>query len=228
MADQLSMDDIDALDDPKPDVEDQYEDADETAIQAVDAIDEKQIATELATRLPHDARVTFNDMANDVGKYWRVAKALAVGQSEKRVAEIFQSMIIGVSLGLSPASAVTGIHVIQGRLSLSCHLIAGVMRESGWDIVVEESDPPGEWCRVTAKRDGSTPVAFKYSIEMATKQGLIRKGGPWTMNPWDMLYARAVSIVGRRAEPGRLAGFYAPEEFGKKSIENRGSRDRLG
>lgn len=233
MADQpqLTMDDIDeALEgsgepiqiDEAPDEPD-----------SIAEIDEKALAQRVESELGNsrDAYIPPSEIIANLNHYKQVAAALAFGSRDPKLAaaQMFQRMFVGSSMGMSMASALLGMHVMDGRVSLSAHLIAARLRAGGWDLVIEESDPPGEWCRVTAKQEGHSPVSFKYTMDMAKQQKLVRQGGAWEKNPWDMLYARCVATVGRRAEPGGLTGCYAPAELMKSAdSENRGSRERLG
>ncbi|RMH28897.1 MAG: hypothetical protein D6692_04805 [Planctomycetota bacterium] len=143
-----------------------------------------------------------------------LAHAHATGDgSAKSVAQLLVKIVWGTSLGFSPAAAFGGIHFVEGVPTLGAHAIAALVKAAGWKIQVRESDPPGQWCEVTLTKPDEPPVVFKYTMEMAQQQGLVRDRGPYKKHPWNMLYARALAVAGRRAAPEMLTGLYVREEM---------------
>src|ERR1044072_1767548 len=52
-----------------------------------------------------------------------------------------------------------------------------------------------------------------FTIEEASRAGLIRDGGAWRKTPSDMLFARALSRIGRRLFADCIGGFYIEGEL---------------
>ena len=177
--------------------------------------------TELTRRIEEHPELSKHVGPADLARNWEfyktVSNAFAYGAGSRddqtRIrAQVMQKIFIGVNMGMTPASAILGINIIKGKVSLSANAMVAMLHAAGWDTKIEESDPVGEWCLFTATKPGRSPVSFRYTIEMARQAGLVRRDGAWTTNPWDMLYARAASVGCRRAEPAVLTGVYSTED----------------
>jgi len=158
--------------------------------------------------------VTPREIAENLEAWKALALACSAGLDNpiKTAALTFQKLFIGAGMGLTTTASLTGMHIIQGVPSLTAHTLAGVARAHGWDFTVEESEPPGTWCKITANKGGMTPVVFQYTIDMANQQGLVKSGGAYDKHPWNMLYARCMAVVCRRACPEALSGVVAVGE----------------
>jgi hypothetical protein len=111
----------------------------------------------------------------------------------------------GASLGIDPALAFEYIDVIDGRPAVRAQMIRALVAASGKGrIDIEETSS----MRAVAvgHRPGWKPVRVVYTIEDASRAGLINKPN-WKQHPDAMLVARASARVGRYMFADVLAGF---------------------
>lgn len=142
--------------------------------------------------------------------------------------------LYGRDLNLPLTTALTKIHVIEGVPTLSAEAQGAVIRRAGhdfWGEVVydEKSGFPIE-ARIVGKRDGRE-YPTRYRIAEAIAQGMcvadpscangVRartsngKPKPWESSTEDMLWARCLSRLARRAFADVLAGItYTPDDMG--------------
>lgn len=99
-----------------------------------------------------------------------------------------------------PIQVCAAYHIIDGKLSKKAAQCLAELRKMGakhkW--ITEANDPLKATLQVVF--EGETSVVT-YTIEMAKQQGLIKHGGAWTKNPWDMLQARAITSMVKRVAP---------------------------
>lgn len=121
-------------------------------------------------------------------------------------------LLMGRELGVPPMQAIRGIHVVQGRPSLSAELMLALAYQNipGFTIKVGGNE---QICTVTAQRPGGEPVTQSFSITDANRAGLT-KGSNWQKYPQAMLRARCISAVLRVVAPDAIRGIYTPEELG--------------
>jgi hypothetical protein len=132
----------------------------------------------------------------------------------RQMAQAAVKVIAGQELGLGPVAAMTGVHIVQGKVTLGANMIAALIRRSGrYDYrVVEHTD---KVCRIDFYRDGERIGESSFSIEDAKRAGLLAKPGPWTQHPRNMLFARAISNGAKWHAPDVFAGpVYTPDELG--------------
>jgi hypothetical protein len=154
---------------------------------------------------------------SDYEKGLMLARALSVISTEKPET-IMAKMIFGAELGFSPGASQRMVYITNGKAGLSADGMVALSMQDGCEYDIEHSDPPGEWCKVTATRGGRS-YSFTFTMEMAKKAGLVKSGGNYEKYPWDMLYARAAAHVSRKMSPARLAGIYTPEELpGERTV----------
>lgn len=119
----------------------------------------------------------------------------------------------GLELGLPPVQAMTGIHIVEGKPTLSAALIAALVKRSGRYNY-----------RVTAHDDTKCVIVFfegsekigesSFSFADAEKAGVTRNP-TWTKYRRNMLWARAMSNGARWYCPDIFGGaVYTPEELG--------------
>lgn len=124
------------------------------------------------------------------------------------------------SLGVHPMTAITGIHVIDGRPTASADLIAALIRRAGHKLRVWGDDTSATAQIIRA--DDPTFEGFKvtWNIERAKAAGLLGKA-VWKQYPAAMLRARAITEVARMAASECLHGvIYTPEELGANVTED--------
>lgn len=108
----------------------------------------------------------------------------------------------GLELGVGPVQAMSGIHVIEGKLQMGSGLIASLLRRSGrYDYRVLEHTR--EVCRVQFLDRGQPAGISEFTIEKARQIGIAGKA-TWKNYPEAMLFARAISQGAR---------WYAPDVF---------------
>lgn len=117
-------------------------------------------------------------------------------------AKAVTKIIAGRALGLDPFSAMSGLHVMQGKVEVGSHLIAGaIRRHPDYDYQVEAHT--AQLCRVVFYRKGERIGVSEYTIADAESAGLTRNP-TWKKHPKAMLFARAISSGYR---------YHAPDVF---------------
>lgn len=125
----------------------------------------------------------------------------------------------GSMLGLHPMAALTGIHIIEGKPSLSANLLGGLVRNAGHRLRVSTT---GSWddgtfvARAVLIRSDDPDFEFvvEWTPARAKRAGLHGKGN-WNKYPEAMAKARAISEVIREGAPDvTLGASYTPEELG--------------
>ena len=127
-------------------------------------------------------------------------------------------LLAGRELGVPPMQAIRGIHVVNGRPSLSAELMLALAYQNirGFRFKVEASNE--QVCRITAARPNADPVTLSFTITDAQRAGLTR-GDNWTKYPAAMLRARCTSAILRVVAPDAIRGIYTPEEIGASERE---------
>lgn len=122
-------------------------------------------------------------------------------------------LMTGMELGLAPAQAFRGIHVVQGRAVLAADMMVGICKSQTnceWFKLVESTD---ETATYEAKRAGEpSPTRLTYTIEDAKRAGLADKP-IWKQYPAQMLRARCSSGLARVVFADLLFGLYTKEEI---------------
>lgn len=127
-------------------------------------------------------------------------------------------IVAGEELGIGPMGSMQGIHLIEGKPSLSANLLASlVKRHPAYDYRVREHT--AEVCRIAFLQDGEEVGLSEFSIDEAKQAGVYRQN--WQKYPKAMLFARALSQGVRWFAPDVTAGSpaYVPEELGAEVTE---------
>lgn len=116
--------------------------------------------------------------------------------------------LVGQELGIGPATAIRGIHIIEGKTSLSSNLMAAQIKGSGkYTYRVRENS--AKVCRIeffemVAGKSESIGTS-EFTIEEAQQANLM--GNPsWKKYPKAMLFARALSQGARTHTPDVFGG----------------------
>jgi hypothetical protein len=154
-------------------------------------------------------------------------------QYRDRPGDVLLAMAYAQSLALPVAQVFVGLHVIDGKPSMSSELMNALILRAGHRTRVVNS-PPGPWVdawasfTITRSDDPENPYTDTFSIRDALQaklltlqpDGSIRsrtKNGeptPWENYPRAMLRARAISAAARAVAPDVLAGVsYTPDEI---------------
>lgn len=131
--------------------------------------------------------------------------------------KVFLALQTGVELGISPMSAIRGIHVINNRPTLSADLMMGlIMARTDFAGISQVYSEDGNSHTTIIKRKFSFGIQeFKgeFSIADAANAGLIKAGGNWEKYKPAMLQHRSDSIAAKKAYPDLFQGVYTPEEI---------------
>jgi hypothetical protein len=122
-------------------------------------------------------------------------------------------ILAGQAWGIDPFSAMTGIHLIQNRPTVSAGLMAAAVKaHPRYDYRVRERTD--KVCRIEFFEGSESLGVSPYTIEMAKRAGLL-SNQTWQKYPEAMLFARAMSSGVRTYCPDVLgATVYTPEELG--------------
>jgi hypothetical protein len=146
------------------------------------------------------------------------AQALAVSgmlpaQYRQQPANLLWAMEYADSLGLHPMTAITGVHVIEGKPSASSALISALVRRAGHKLRVTGNDQRAV-AQIVRVDDPEFTFEAVWTMERAQQAGLTGKK-VWKQYPAAMLKARAITEVARDACEEALSGMhYTPEELG--------------
>ena len=138
----------------------------------------------------------------------------------RQSAQAIVKILAGRELGLGPIASMTGIHVIQGRITLGANLIAAAIKRSGrYDFRVTEMTDQVCTIEFYERVDGQRE---KIGVSTFTAEDA-RRAQTKNMDkyPRNMLYARAMSNGARWFTPDVFAGaVYTPEEMGASVDED--------
>lgn len=131
----------------------------------------------------------------------------------KKPEDILAITMVGQELGLLPMQAIRGIHIIEGKPSMSADLLAALVSRSPGCEHLYLKESTGKSATYVAKRRG-TPgeTVMSFTIEQAKAAGLLGKGN-WQKYPDAMLRARAVAAICRAVFPDVCFGIYAEDEL---------------
>lgn len=126
-------------------------------------------------------------------------------------AQACTKMLAGAELGIGPVAALTGIHVIKGKVSVGANIQAQMVRRGGYNYKVLELDDTH--CKLQFLRGEEVLGPSDYSLEDAKRARLLDKDN-WKMHPKNMLFARAMSNGVKFYCPDVMKGgtVYDPDE----------------
>lgn len=135
------------------------------------------------------------------------------GKSEN----VLLAMEYGTALGVPPMTAIQGVHVIEGKPTLSADLMAALVRREGHKLrmgVTRDGETRVGWAELVRDDDPDFTFRTEWTWQRATNAGLVNKA-VWKRYPEAMLKARAVTEVIREGASEVLHGMaYTPEELG--------------
>lgn len=143
---------------------------------------------------------------------------LLPAQYRKNPANVLWAIEFGEALGVAPMTAITGVHVIDGKPTASAGLISALVRRAGHRLRVTGTDQKAT-AQIIRSDDPDFVFEAVWTIERAKQAGLINKN-VWKSYPAAMLKARAITEVARDACEEALNGCrYCPEELGAEVDE---------
>jgi hypothetical protein len=137
-----------------------------------------------------------------------IAASGLFGMKDKN--SVLALMAVAQAEGLHPATAARDFHIIQGRPALKADAMLARFQNAGgkvdWEVYTDE--------KVTGifSHPNGGSLAVTWTIEQATKIGLVKPGSGWQKFPRAMLRSRCISEGIRSVFPGSVTGFYSPEE----------------
>lgn len=126
--------------------------------------------------------------------------------------ELLAAILTGDELGLPPMAAISKIHNIEGRASLSAEVMRAIVLSKGHDLWIEAAS--NQKVTLGGRRKGSTRDSFStWTMEDAKKAGLDGRQN-WRKYPKAMLLARATGELCRAIFADCLSGVsYTIEEI---------------
>lgn len=120
----------------------------------------------------------------------------------------------GRELGIPPMQALSHIHVINGKPTMSAELMLAQIMRLHPKTKISYPKRTSEVCELKVQREGSEPSLFSFTIQDAQAAGIL--GNPtWKKYPRAMLHARCISEMARSLFPDAISGVsYTPEELG--------------
>jgi hypothetical protein len=169
-------------------------------------------STDLA--LPDATALTSPDLESKIRYAKMLAAASLLPQAfRQQPANVLYAVSYGEMLGLPPMAAITGIHVIEGRPSISAGLISALVRRAGHKLRVIGDENQAQAELVRADDPGFTYKSV-WTLNRARQADLLGKTN-WKRYPAAMLKARAISEVARDACQEVLLGMqYTADELG--------------
>jgi hypothetical protein len=135
------------------------------------------------------------------------------------VSNVFMTILTGLDLGISPASALRNIHVVEGKPYLSSQLKVAlcVARRDvcRYFRLVESTAERATW--ETWRVDRKEPEKYTFTIDQARRAGLLDRGDDpkknnWNRFPENMLRARAASVLVDTVYQDVVTGVQTTEE----------------
>ena len=128
-------------------------------------------------------------------------------------ANLLLAMEYADALDIPTMTAVSSIHVIDGKPTASAGLMSALVRRAGHKLRVTGDDTQAV-AEIVRADDPDFTFRSTWTMERAKAAGLAGKG-VWKSYPAAMLKARAISEVARDACQEALSGvIYTPEELG--------------
>lgn len=132
------------------------------------------------------------------------------------------AMLYGREVGLPPMTALSAIHVIDGRPAMSAEAMRALVFAAGHELVFDETT--GAVCTMRARRSGSSSwsAPFSWTLDMARAANLTRREN-WARYPRAMLIARCTTDLCRMVFPDVIHGLRSLEEIGDmRGLEDGG------
>jgi len=150
---------------------------------------------------------------SELEQFARMASASGFFSDASEAAQAMVKIAAGAELGIAPIQAMTSIHVIKGKITLSANLVAAMIKRAGiqyrvnWsetacDIIFFEGPPSAE----------SKIGESSFSMSDASQAGLL-SNPTWKKFPRNMLFSRAMMNGARWYAPDVALGLYDPDEL---------------
>lgn len=170
------------------------------------------------------------DLILPAEKQWSLLRNQAMALLQSRLLpksvdtaeKVIVIILKGRELGIPPMQALEHIHVINGKPCMSAELMLSQILKKVPQTKLKFVERSDSMCKIEVTRPGMDPNTFQWTIEDASKAGLLRKDS-WRTYPRAMLHARVISEMARSLFPDCNAGIsYTPEELGAE-VDSEGS-----
>lgn len=165
-----------------------------------------------------------------VAKLGEIFAASGYFRDVRDQAQAVVKILYGRELGFSPVVSMMGIHVIEGKPSLSSNLLGTLVKRSGkYDYRVKVStDTECVLEFLAGMKDARESLGTSsFTIEDAKRANLLKPNSGWLKYPKAMLFARALSAGIRLHCPDVSAcPLYVPEELGA-TVDEEGAVTEL-
>jgi hypothetical protein len=130
-------------------------------------------------------------------------------------AGIISMMLYARELGIPPMTAISGgLHNIQGRIEISARMMTSKIRAAGHQLKRMTPMEDLTVCKIYGKRwDTGEDMTASFTIEEARAAGLVKPDSNWVKWPADMLWARAITRLGRELFPDVIGTAYVEGEI---------------
>lgn len=142
-----------------------------------------------------------------------LSKELAASQLlpqalKQKPADVLAIVLTGRELGLEPMQAIRGIHIIEGKPSMSADLMGALVKKSPACEFLTLVESTGLVATYKTKRRGEPgETVMSFTIEQAKAAGAEGKSN-WKKYPDAMLRARALAAICRAVYPDVCLGIY--------------------
>lgn len=146
----------------------------------------------------------------------------------KTMAQAVVKIVAGKELGFGPVASLRHIYVHRGHIGLMAQLIASAIRQSGrYDYKILACDDTKceiEFFRLLRDQTLDSLGTAAFTIQEATRAGLVKEDSAWKTYPSDVLFARAMTRGQRRFCPD----VFRQTVYSKDEIEELMRRDPNG
>jgi|688.fasta_scaffold51599_6 hypothetical protein len=159
-----------------------------------------------------------NELATVEQSKLLAASSLVPDHLRGKPENVYLILLLGDSLGLHPAQALTSIAVIKGKPTMSAELMRAVVMNAGHRFRIDESTPTAARVTVARKEWPQDESQFAFTVEDAKRAGL--GGDSYQKYPTAMLLARVTTMACRAMFADVIAGIsYTPEEMEQTTVE---------
>jgi hypothetical protein len=166
-------------------------------------------------------------------RMWKIAQALAASGMFKDIVQAeqaFAKMIVGRDMGLTPAQAMTGLHIVEGHVQAHYAMLGTFVKRNGFDYRIREATNDSATIEFFERRDPQTGERESLGMSTFTQQDAAiagldkprgRHGEPsnFVKYPRNMLLARAMSNGVKWFVPDALGGI--PVYYEGEIVEER-------
>jgi len=169
--------------------------------------------------MDEDKALVKLDTVSGLGKVFAESKMFPDIKSQ---AQAIVKILAGQELGFPPIYSMTKVYIVQGRIMIAAETMAAIIKLSKeYDYKV--IDHTSQLCKIEFSHNREVIYTNTYTIEEATKAGLVKAGSNWEKWPKPMLFARALSGGARIVCPHLISGAYTPaDEFEGVKIDAEG------